>query len=159
MNELPTTANGTFSLLPQTKAEVNSFFNLLKKEILGGEIDPLQFMVRFQGISELIEMIDKDQDIRRATLNEDDKYGQKTFKLHGATVQVKDVGVRYDFTQCGSADWKFKSDLIESHKANLKKLEEFLKHVPESGMVDPQTGEFIYPPARKSTTTVIIKLD
>lgn len=157
MNELPTTATGTLSLLPETKQQVKDFARKVKEEVLSGFADPLEFYIRWKAISAMFELVEKDADIKAAVLKEAEKHG-KSFDFHGARVTIKEAGVRYDFSQCGCADWHFHANAVESHKNNLRNVEDFLKHVPETGTADPETGEIVYPPARKSTTIVSIEL-
>lgn len=158
METLPTTASGTLSLMPETKDEIKSFANILKAELLTGWESPLKTYVKIKSISMLIDTLESDPDIRAAVLAEAEKYGQKSFEFGEAKVSIKEVGVRYDYTACGCEDWTFHNNAVESHKRNLKQLEEFLKRIPEDGMADPATGEIIYPPAKKSTTSVVIEL-
>lgn len=106
----------------------------------------------------MVELVEKDEQIKAAVLREAEKYGAKTFELHGAKVTVKEVGVRYDFSQCGSTAWQQRKEWVDNHTASLKGIEEWLKKLPEKGGVDPDTGEALFPPVRKSTTSVSIEL-
>lgn len=158
MNDLPTTASGTLRLLPESKSEIASFVEAVKSEVLSGFADPLQFEVRMKALETAIEQIRADKDIKAAVLREAEKYNAKTFDAFGAKLSIREAGVRYDFSRCGSADWKFYDDAVKVHTANRKKAEEFLKALPETGMADPDTGEIIYPPVKSSTTIVAIEL-
>ena len=158
MNDLPTTASGTLRMLPETKSEIASFVEAVKTEVLSGFIDPLQFEVRMKALEMAIEQIRADKEIKAAVLSEAEKYNAKTFDAFGAKLSIREVGVRYDFTKCGSTDWKFYDYAVKCQTANRKKAEEFLKALPETGMADPETGEVIYPPTKTSTTTVVIEL-
>ena len=43
---------------------------------------------------------------------------------------------------------------LDDMKLKMKEREKFLKNIPVSGIVDPETGSFIYPPSKSSKTTI-----
>lgn len=144
--------------MPETKEQIRHFAGMVKDEVMAGYIDPLQFYIRMKAMELLQKEIMDDPDIRAAVMKEADHYNAKTFDAFGAKITVKEVGVRYDFTQCGSADWEQRNRWANEHAEARKKIEDFLKKVPDTGMADPETGEIVYPPARKSTTSVTVEL-
>lgn len=158
MNDLPTTASGTLNLLPQTKQEINRFVELVKSEVLtSGWISPLEFEIKLKAFETMISDLRQDPEIKAAVLKEAEKHG-KSFILNGAKCTVKEVGVKYDYSGCGSSTWSEVNDEINNAKTRLKGIETTLKALPINGLADPYTGEIIFPPAKSSTTQVVIEL-
>lgn len=157
-DNLPTTATGTLSLMPETKAEVRTFAAKIADEVLAGYIDPLAFHVRLKALEMLLDEVMKDERVRLAVLNQADRYGAKSFDAFGAKIQVKEAGVKYDYSQCGSSEWQQRDQWVKDHTEARKNIETFLKALPDTGMADPETGEIVYPPARTSKTIVSVEL-
>lgn len=111
-----------------------------------GEIDPLLFAVEFKKLRDLVKQINEDPGVNNIINSEVQKYGKETVK-DGFRIELKEMGVKYDYTSC--SEWVTKS-------SELKSIETYLKSIPKDGTADPETGQIIYPPARKSTTKSVI---
>ena len=80
-----------------------------------------------------------------------------TFK--GATFDVKEAGIKYDFSKCEDVIWNDIDKKMQMLTERKKEREAFLKSLKERfTYVDESTGEIItlYPPQKKSTTTYAI---
>ncbi|HEV3223895.1 MAG TPA: hypothetical protein VGZ90_13495 [Puia sp.] len=146
------------------KEERIRFAHDILRQIEEGVVDPLKIHLQLKSTEQMIGMLndaDKYPDTaikyKAAVLAAAEKYGKK-FTLHNSEFQIKEAGVKYDYSKCGDdrltklmADYKELGDVI-------KKQQEFLKTVDQSGIgvLDPETGELatLYPPSKSSTTIV-----
>lgn len=129
-----------------------------KEVVLSGNIDPITAFVNIQKMAKAIESYGKDKDIRRVTLDALERCGQKSLQRGDATLEVAEVGTRYDFEACGDPKIAELYALRKALDADIKEREAYLKALPSSGVqnVDPDTGEVatIYPPNKTSTTWI-----
>ena len=98
--------------------------------------------------------------LREYVINELSKYqkGQDITK-HGATFQLKEAGVSYDYSGCGHAQYNELKQQIAILNEQCKEIEKFLRTIKDSmTVVDESTGEIItiHAPIRRSTTTYSI---
>jgi len=78
--------------------------------------------------------------------------------VSGATLTVSEVGVKYNFGDCGDQVY---NDLIKESevlKEKIKERESYLKTIPKEGTVCPIHGNFINRPSKSSKTKVIVRL-
>lgn len=138
--------------------EPNKFnVELLKQRIVShfketGE-SPLTMLVRAEALQQLLDGI-------RAELKEDviaelDRYPQGKAEVLGAELSKMESGVKYAYD--GDYTWSKLNQEVESVKYKLKEREALLKTIKEP-LVDPETGEMIYPAPKYSTTTFKISL-
>lgn len=151
----------SLELLP--KVELSSIeptkfsIELLKQTIVHhfretGE-NPLEMLVKAEALIQLLDGI-------RADLKEDvisllDKHPQGKADVLGAEVAKFESGVKYAYD--GDYTWQKLNQEVESIKYKLKERESLLKTIKEP-LVDPETGEMIYPAPKYSTTTFKISL-
>ena len=98
----------------------------------------------------------KDAVLQAAVLN------GKDFEYMSAKFNIREVGVKYDFSKCESPAYEeIMADYNDASKRK-KDMEDFLKKVPHSGLdiINGVTGEVtrVYPPAKSSTTSVAVSL-
>ena len=146
-----------FKNLPVTKSGVNDLFISAKELIIEGEADPLKFAVQVKALEELVKQLRADKDIRDCIIEEIAKHGKEA-DYSGNKLTVRESGVRYDFSQCGSSKYVEIDDSIKDLSEKKKELETFLKTIPETGIADPETGEMLYRPSKKSTTSPVVTL-
>jgi len=88
--------------------------------------------------------------------------GQKSFQFHNAKFEIKETGVKYDFSKCEDEVLTRLYSQQSELDAKVKSRESMLKTVPAKGMIitDEETGETftVYPPAKSSTTSVAVTL-
>lgn len=149
------TSISLITTLPSNKAEVATFVQDAKDRILAGYENPLKIASQLKAFEEVIKQLRDDKEIKEAVLKEAEKEG-KTFKLHGAEFQIKETGVKYDYTCCDDKEWnnleKQINELIEKKKAR----EDILKTI--KGEVFDNEGTQLNPPSKSSTTSVTVKL-
>ena len=141
-----------------SKAQQADMAESIINQIEEGEVNPLSIQIGLSAIENVIKTVKASDTYKNSTLTEAEKYGQKSFDLYGASLQIKEVGVKYDFTSCGDPAWNEMNQELEDLKAKMKEREDFLKRTPKDGQtcLDEQTGEVykIYPPLKTSTTSV-----
>lgn len=161
------TTTGVLELLDTNKSQRESFVEDLLMRMDGG-VNPLKVHVQIKCMQELIErLLDSEKYPKTAKrykgmiLSEAEKYGKK-FEFHSATIQQKEVGVKLDWSK--TEDSKIIDLLImqETLEERIKARQEFLKTVPDSGLVitDEETGETrkVFKPAKSSTTSISVSL-
>jgi len=152
-------ASEAFNLLPATPEEVAGFSSKLIEEIESGELDALKFKIFLKGIETVLSNIKPTLDA--AAISDAEKYGQKSFELIGAKVELKELGVKYDFSNCGHPDYAKIDSTLKMWATRQKELFDTLKTLKsKTVIVDEETGEAcdVYPPAKQSTTGLVITL-
>jgi hypothetical protein len=123
-----------------------------------GEQSALQIAGKIKFITDSLEEASKE--IKPLVIEEAQKYdrNESLIVLGGYLVEVKEMGVKYDYSQCNHP----RLTEIEQELAKLseekKSIEATLKSLKSSmTLVDEGTGEVItvYPPLKKSTTTPV----
>jgi len=129
----------------------------LLNDIDEGFMHPLQVAAQFKFIEDVIANVK--EELRQRVVAEKDKYGKDTMTYHGATFDIKEAGIKYDFSHCEDAIWNDIDKKMQMLTERRKEREAFLKSLKERlTYVDESTGEIvtIYPPQKKSTTTYAI---
>ena len=115
--------------------------------------NPLEMLVKAEALVQLLEGI-------RAELKEDvisqlDLHPQGKAIVLDAEVSRIESGVKYAYD--GDHTWLKYNQELEAIKFKQKERESLLKTIKEP-LVDPETGEMIYPAPKFSTTTFKISL-
>lgn len=121
--------------------------------VVNGDIDPIKAYISVSRMEAAIKLYKDNEDVRRITLDELDKYG-KTATFGDCKLEQAETGVRYDYSGCGDSKLTELYGRMEGLKNEIKAREDMLKHLQPGEAVDPNTGEFMYPPARSSKTTI-----
>lgn len=140
-----------FRNMPSTWLEIRQFSDLLKNEILSGDVNPLDVELVLKSMEEVIKTTRADKHVKEAVLQEAAKWSEKTFEYKGISA-TKSSKTTYDFSGCGDEVY---NDLIkqqETLKAQIKAREAMLK----TG-VNPDTGETYTPPKASTTEFLTIK--
>lgn len=131
--------------------------------IEGGDVNPLDAIVKMHAVGKLVEGVTKNVLVKDAVRAELEKYGSKTVKFNGATFTMKTVGTRYDYSVCDDPVWRELKGKAEAANAALKEREEMLKVLPLEGItvVDDATGEVcrVCRPGKTSEEGYAITLD
>lgn len=108
-----------------------------------GDVNPLDTIVKMHAVGKLVEGVTKNIMVKDAVKAELEKYGTKTVKYNGVTFQMKEVGVKYDYSTCNDPVWIRLKVCFDIAAAALKEREDMLKMMPVEGMtvVDELTGE------------------
>lgn len=159
-NQLTTTS--ILALFETNKEQRLSFCNDMLSRIDSGEVDPLTVHLQVKCMEDIVKLLTSNNVYKKSILDAAEKFGQKTFQFHEAKIEIKEVGVKYDYSKCGDTVFELLESKSESAAADLKQRQEFLKTVPVKGMttLDEITGEMItvYPPSKSSTTLPVVTL-
>lgn len=145
------------NLMPSRREEINNFVEMAKNEILTSGDNPLMLAIQLKAMEEVIAQLRKDGKIRTMMILEAVKYGEKSFNFMGATLQIKESGVKYDYTSCGDSEWERLDAEINALNDRKKSRENFLKALT-CPIAIPETGEIINPPIRTATETLNVTL-
>ncbi len=137
----------TLSIIQQfslTKTQIDALARRVLEEIDGGNHNPLNIFLCLKAMEELVKRL-KDG-MAGQVIQEAEKYG-KQFDYLGSRIQLSERR-SYDFSN--DATW------CELDKTK-KQREKMLKHIIQA-VVDPETGEMIYPAQFKITPVITINL-
>lgn len=154
MNEL------SINQFPQTKAEQSAMAARFTQAIVNGDVSPLETVAKMKSIQEVITLFLKDEEVTKAVIDQVDKYGKGEIPTSsGASFQVKETGVKYDFSQCNDPVWNNLKEQADRINEELKEREKYLKVIKNHKTeIDEETGEVytIIPPIRTSTTSYTV---
>lgn len=145
--------------LPTAKEEIQEFGEAILKALDSGIIKASDILLRFKGISKVEEYIKGK--LTKLAVEEISKFPQGTAEMNGATFQTMEAGISYDFSLCGDPIHTELMQTLEKAKTSIKKREDFLKGINgHETIVIEGTGEIvtIYPPSKKSSTTIKITI-
>ena len=159
-NELTTTS--ILSLFQTTKEQRESFAIDLIERIESGSVNPLEIHLQVKCMDDVVKLINSNTVYKKSILSSAENMGEKSFQFHNAKFEIKETGVKYDFSRCEdpllSRLYTQQSEL----DGKVKDRESMLKTVPQKGMIvtDEETGETftVYPPSKSSTTNVSVTL-
>lgn len=139
MNELVTINQEALQIVP-TKTDVANAAQSLTAIVEEGYVNPLQALAAISAYEQVFATAKKA--IQDFAINEAMKYPDKTINAYGAQFQLKETGVKYDYSQ--DQDWNDINANIEEMKALLKGRETTLRQL---GLC-----------SKSSTTTVSVTL-
>jgi hypothetical protein len=145
-------AISAISEMPQTKAELDNYCDLVKSYAMDGEFNMIEVAEKINIMGRIVDFFEKDSDIQELLINEVEKY----HKSELPNFQTKEVGVKYFFDECGHAEY---NRLIAEKKElddKIKAIETQLKAGDING-IDILTGEvFEAKKACKSSKTKVV---
>lgn len=147
------------TLTTSTKLEVVTRANKIIMAVQEGELDALKAKVICKGWEQLAKQVQDGIDYY--ALNAATNYGEKSFDVYGASVTLKEAGVRYDYSNCGDKEWEELTDQINALTAKRKELEKVLSaHHEKWVKTDIATGEVyeVMPPVRYGKESLAITL-
>lgn len=140
-----------FNQLPATKAESKEFARQIKEIILNGEVNALDFSIHLKAVSNFIDEITKDKEVKEVILEEAEKHGEKSFEKLNAKITICEAGTKYHYED-------EKLSTLETRKTKLdleiKSRQSYLKDLKEPE-IDIKTGEVKALPATKTSTTIV----
>lgn len=126
-----------------------------------GELNPLDIHYQVKAMEDFIKVLTSNSRYKDYVLTEGMKHG-KSFEFNGSKMEIKETGVKYDYSKCGDQEWSAIEIEINRRKELQKEREKFLKSLPAEGVeiVSNETGEVIkvYPPSKTSTTSIAVTL-
>jgi hypothetical protein len=147
----------TIMLLPSNEGEIKRFVTLIKSEILSKGDDPLKVLKQLKMVEKTIGILLKDKELDNYFIDEAIKYGT-SFEHLDTHFDIRETGTKYDYSTCNDSVWNYLNEKSDKLNEELKSRELFLRNIPLEGVVNPETGELIYRPAKTSTTKVAVKL-
>lgn len=158
MNQL---TNNTKFLLQADKKEIGEAVKETLNDIQEGNLSILDLECQLKVMEEFIKKLTSDKVYKETLLEEAQKNG-KAFDYKNAGFQIKEVGVKYDYSKCGHGLLNTLMDQVAYYEGQIKKFQEYLKTLPAEGVkvLDEGTGEMEthYPPTKRSTTSVSVTL-
>jgi hypothetical protein len=149
------------SIFDNQKEIRQAFIEDVIERVSNGEISPLKLHYQLKVMEEILEGITADNEYKKIVLSEAEKIGRK-FISYNAEFQIKEAGVKYDYTNCNHSELSEINEKIQALKNRKDEIEKFLKTVPAKGMdlLNMETGEAytVYPPVKTSTTVISTKL-
>jgi len=148
----------TISLFELDKVGREEFVIQVIEAMEAGKVEPILVHLQVKGMEKLIESFTENKSYKSLVLDSVRTYGEKDVQFHNGKFDIKEVGVKYDYSQCNDSElmqWQAElAQLTEKIKAKQK----FLQTVPAKGLLvtNEETGETatIYPPSKTSTTSV-----
>ncbi len=89
------------SLFETSKTERQEFAQVVINNAKEGLLNPLKLHLQVKCLEDLIKQITSHPEYKELTLDEAYKYG-KTFEHYNAKFEIKEMGVKYDYSVCHS---------------------------------------------------------
>lgn len=142
-----------------TRAEIQRITDTLVEQVCDGNVSVVKSVTILTALLESLDGALKR--LKQDAVDELHKYpkGQQV-TVNGADIQLKEAGVRYDYSNCGDTillDMINERDELDNR---IKDRQKFLRSIKDVEMVvDTRTGELceLRPPTKTSTTTFTIK--
>ncbi len=142
----------------KTIADKSSDF---KQLILSGDVAVLPTLTAIKKALEVCKRTIEDAEVMDAAMRELSLYGveerKKGVTIADATLRVKEAGVKYDYSECGSREWEQLTKEIDEATELRKEVEKHLKALPYKGVeIVDENGEvtLLCPPAKSSKTII-----
>ena len=138
-----------------TKAEIKKQAQISIDSILeNGEIIPAVDMM--SKLELFIKEIKADPRYLDYAREEVGKYGKAIVTSSGTKIELAEVGVKYDYSQCGDPELNDLVEKIDQLTILLDARKEFLKRLPEKGVEIVKGDEVIWimPPSKTSTSSI-----
>lgn len=159
-NEIITT--GILALFETTKEQRKNFVDEIIDKIKEGEIDPIKVHSQVKSLEDIGKQITSNKEYIRHLVDYAEKYGTKSFSAFNAKFEVREVGVKYDYSQTGDVVLFDLQKKLDELTDSVKERQKFLQTVPENGIIltIESTGETftVYPPSKSSTTNLVTTL-
>lgn len=140
------------------KSSIEEITNSFVAPIVNGDVQIEKGIVILRALKKAIE--DAEDKLYDDVVEEIFKYGKDGATIYGAKINIKEVGVKYDFDNCNDAIWNDLNNQIKELMEKRKDREAFLKCIiKQTTLVDDSTGEIytINPAIKKSTTGFVIQ--
>lgn len=133
--------------LPSNPTERGKFIEAVKDELAFGHYKIEEIWPQLKAIETLIKELTADSEIRDI--------------LSAAIAGRPECGLteqqvkKYNYAECRDSEWEAMQSQMNSLKASIKAREDFLKNIPTTGTINPETGEMIYPPVATFETRFV----
>jgi len=146
------------SLFETTKSERQDFAQSVVNNLKEGLSDPLKVHLQVKCMEDFIKQITSHPVYKDLTLDEAAKYG-KSFEHYNAKFEVKEMGVKYDYSNCGDPIYNRLAEELAELEKKVKDRQAFLKAVqPGTELLIEDEVIVLYPPIKTSTTSITVNL-
>lgn len=110
----------------------------------------------FSKVEMLIKEIKSNKDYIDNLRDEVSKFGKQVITSSGTKIELAEVGVKYDYSNCGDETYKKMLSQFEILETAIKERQDFLKTIPLSGIEVLYDDEIVrlYPPSKSSTSSI-----
>lgn len=161
MNTVTETQMMNFPVIRQglKKSDLQAMANNSVESLLESG-DPIATAECIAAMSEFIDLVKKDERFKSYVLDEVGKYGKGRTLASGTKIELAEVGVKYNYDQCGDPVY---AGLMQEKAAldfKIKTRESFLKMTPPEGVEVRHEDELItiYPPSKSSQSSYKITI-
>jgi len=154
------TAISVINYNPTTKQDIAHFTDKLVGEVESGAVSALEVHVKLTALEKCFKQV-KDR-VNALTMDEVNLHPEKTFDVFGNKVEKSELGISYDFSNCGDPIYIEINRQIDELKVKLKERESLLKSITHGSLhvAMEDTGEMVelFAPVRKSTSGIKVTL-
>ena len=151
----------SLSLFQTTKKDRINFCETVVSNLENGNADALVVHLQLKSMEDIIKQLNDNSTYKSYLLEAAEKNGKK-FTFQNSEFNIREVGVKYDFTQCGDLELNDLQEKLNGLTEEVKARQTFLKTVQPKGMIvtSQETGDTytVYPPSKTSTTSVAVTL-
>lgn len=152
------TVSSLVAAFPETKGEITLFVSKMVESALDGYVNPLQMDAQLACMEKVVKDIRGNVEFKEAVLTEALKYNQKSFNEYNANYQIKEVGSKWHYEECGHEEYDricTEIDLLTEKKKSFEKIMQNNK--AEYVHTEMETGAMytVKPPYKTSTTSVV----
>ena len=146
------------SLFETTKAQRQDFAQSVINSLKEGLTDPLKVHLQVKCLEDIVKQLTTHPEYKDLTLEEASKHG-KSFELHNAKFEIKEAGVKYDYSNCGDPVYNELAQKMAELEKEIKDRQAFLKAVkPGTEILVEDEIVVLYPPIKTSTTSITLNL-
>jgi elongation factor P--beta-lysine ligase len=148
------------NLFETSKRERETFVDDLISRIEEGQAEALRVHLQAKCMESILKDLLASDKYREFVLSEAEKNGKK-FSYHNSEFSIKEVGTKYDYSQCGDIHLAEMQAELDTLSEKIKTRQKFLQMADGKGIdMVSNDGEVykIYPPSKSSTTSVAVTL-
>lgn len=149
------------SQFPTSKTEQKEMVDIMVEALKTGNENPLRIEAAMANIEAVVKEYRGNKEVKEILLDEVRKYPKSIAEIYNATFQEKEVGVKYDFSECGHVRYNELTEQIAALTEQKKHLEaEIRAHKDMFIYTDLETGESyeVNPPKRTASCQVVVTI-
>lgn len=149
------------SQFPTSKTEQKEMVDIMVEALKTGNENPLRIEAAMANIEAVVKEYRGNKEVKEILLDEVRKYPKSIAEIYNATFQEKEVGVKYDFSDCGHVRYNELVEQIAALTEQKKQLEaEIRAHKDMFIYTDLETGESyeVNPPKRTASSQVVVTI-
>lgn len=149
------------SQFPTSRTEQKEMVDIMVEALKTGNENPLRIEAAMANIEAVVKEYRGNKEVKEILLDEVRKYPKSIAEIYNATFQEKEVGIKYDFSQCGHVRYNEIVEQIAALTEQKKQLEaEIRAHKDMFIYTDLETGESyeVNPPKRTASCQVVVTI-